>query len=372
MRYFLLLLTLIFLSCQMNKKQNSISWHMPSTLPAENGQDHIGVAGPTTGILNNTLIIAGGANFPSAMPWDGGQKAYQKEVYLYDISTNGELTFRSKQFFGDSIAYAANVSVGNQLYTAGGEREGKAIADVFIYRLENNELQRKSLSNLPQPLTNASITFLKDKLYVVGGENSENVSNSIYELDVKDKAARWKEVATLPKPLSHAVVLTDGLDNLFVLGGRKRNLNSKSDIYSEVYQITLANLEIKQLPSIPDQLAAGTGVFYQDRIYLFGGDNGATFHQVEKLIGQINLSSDGHDKEQLIAKKNHIQQNHPGFGKHVWVFDLKSKNWELANDIVGQSPVTTTAILYENKVIIPSGEVKAGVRTNQILLGEIK
>ena len=38
----------------------------------------------------------------------------------------------------------------------------------------------------------------------------------------------------------------------------------------------------------------------------------------------------------------------------------------------GLSPVTTTAIMKDQLIIIPSGEVRAGVRTNEILVGRLR
>ena len=52
--------------------------------------------------------------------------------------------------------------------------------------------------------------------------------------------------------------------------------------------------------------------------------------------------------------------------------NLKDEKWQSAAVILGESPVTTTAILYDNTIVIPSGEIRAGVRTNQILSGKMQ
>lgn len=368
-----LLFSILSFGCQMNKQNITIEWEVKDTLPNIENHKHIGVAGPITGIIDNKLVVIGGANFPEAMPWDGGIKRYQKDVYLYDINSNGALQYIKRQDFNDSLAYTANISLNNQIVSVGGERNGQATADVFVYYLENDSLIRQDLvyPDLPIPLTNGALTYINNTLYFVGGENADLVSNKIYALDLNNKDAKWEEFLELPKALSHTVFVNDSEGALYVIGGRKRNTNAKSDIYRDVYKIDVRSKNIQNLGELPEQLAAGTGLFYQGNILIFGGDNGSTFHQVEQLIADINLSSDEKKRKQLIEQKNTIQRAHPGFGKSVWIMDLVENTWQASTNIVGESPVTTTALLYNDLIVIPSGEVKAGVRTNQILVGKI-
>ncbi|WP_197053543.1 hypothetical protein [Sphingobacterium sp. T2] len=48
----------------MDSSPNYIDWKIVTTLPQEAGTLHLGLAGPVAGILDDKLIIAGGANFP--------------------------------------------------------------------------------------------------------------------------------------------------------------------------------------------------------------------------------------------------------------------------------------------------------------------
>jgi N-acetylneuraminic acid mutarotase len=70
----------------------------------------------------------------------------------------------------------------------------------------------------------------------------------------------------------------------------------------------------------------------------------------------------------LIDAKNKLQVNHPGFGRAVWRYDLKSDEWKRMGDLPSNGPVTTTAVVWGDMIILPSGEVKAGVRTPEILV----
>ena len=67
-----------------SKKVISIEWKTIAELPPFNNQSKsIGVAGPIVGVINNKLIVAGGANFPEKMPWQGGKKAYYNNIAIF-------------------------------------------------------------------------------------------------------------------------------------------------------------------------------------------------------------------------------------------------------------------------------------------------
>jgi N-acetylneuraminic acid mutarotase len=55
----------------------------------------------------------------------------------------------------------------------------------------------------------------------------------------------------------------------------------------------------------------------------------------------------------------------------VLLYDTRKDEWKAAGCISYDSPVTTTAVKWNNKIIIPGGEIKAGVRTPQILSAKI-
>lgn len=366
----IVVLSILLSSCQDKQGQVEVDWKLAGLLPAMNELPHLGLAGPITGVLVGKVLVAGGANFPDKMPWDGGAKFYQTDAYLYDI-TDDSLVYHSTISFPDTLAYAANVTGENAIYTIGGKNENGISKLVTKYVL-NDQLQIKSerLPSLPMALSNGSAVQVGDFLYFIGGENSELVSDKIYRLALEGGQS-WEEVLTLPYEVTHAVVVTDGKSKIFIAGGRKRNLNAKSDIYNQVLEVDLASNQIKEIAKLPQALAAGTGVFAQNRLILIGGDDASTFHRVEQLIGEINTSQDESLKNELIQAKNQIQRQHPGFSKEVMALNLENGAWEKLNPLIGESPVTTTAILHDGKIIIPSGESRAGVRTPQILIGTI-
>ena len=80
MKYFVIYLHIIFMlqSTQIaaqKKLKLPIQWQVATELPPlENQIKSLGFAGPIAGVIKDKLVIAGGANFPDAMPWLGGRK----------------------------------------------------------------------------------------------------------------------------------------------------------------------------------------------------------------------------------------------------------------------------------------------------------
>jgi len=369
----ILLLTVVLSSCSSAEKSKTIVWNNQTKLPANaDSSFHLGLAGPVAGMIGNKLLIAGGANFPGKMPWDGGAKHYATETYIYQVE-NGVLTFLTQSELKESVAYPGNCSVGQFLYVAGGENENGEVKSVKKFSLNGNTIQEEPLPDLPVALTNGSLVFASDNLYFVGGENQQQVSDKIYRLDLANLNGAWEEVLTLAYPVSNAVVVSDKKNKLYIAGGRMRNTDSLSTIYNQLFEVDLPSGSINKITDLPRPTAAGTGVWDDaGNILLFGGDHAETFHRVEALIAEISQTNDEVLKNKLNEEKAALQCQHPGFSPNTWSFNVHDKKWTKRDDIVGESPVTTTALWHQHSIIIPSGEIRAGVRTDQILIGHLQ
>lgn len=372
-RSLIFILSILLASCKGNQQNISIDWTIATELPPTDQKANIGIAGPIAGLIGDHLLVAGGANFPDGAPWDGGKKVYQNEAFLYRLSGD-TLLLDSTFTLPHAIAYPANVSQDGILYSAGGEDTLGAIDRVYTYQLHNQEqLEVQELPRLPIPLTNASIIYIDQALYLIGGENSKVVSDKIYKLDLTQPEQSWISWLDLPYALTHSVAVAGPDAKITIIGGRKRNENAKSTMYDRVLSINITDKSVKDLPKLPYALAAGTGVCTDNSDYIMiGGDDASTFHLAEQIIADISAETDSVKREALIIEKNTLQKTHPGFSKNVWKLNSESgEEWELISELTLQSPVTTTALLRGNHIIIPSGEIRAGVRTANILSGHL-
>lgn len=374
-------LLLVLTNCLIMAQRNKIiDWSVAATLPSVDGKTaNIGIAGAFSGISNDAMIIAGGANFPDAMPWNGGKKVYYNGLYV--LKKTGKKNFswyvKDKFHIEDSIAYGASVSSDSGIICIGGESTHGISDKVFsiLWNKAGKTPIKKNLAPLPFPLCNAAAVVVKNIVYVAGGETTGSVSDRFICLDLANTSAEWKELPALPFPVSHAVIAmqSNGIDDcIYLIGGRQRKTDGVSELYNTVYEFNLRTNRWAKKQSLPHTLSAGTSLSVgSNRILLFGGDKGETFHKVEELIAAISQENDVVKKQQLVQKKNQLQVSHPGFSDEVLCYCPKTDEWTTVGRIPFSVPVTTTAVNWNGYCFIPSGEIKAGVRTSQILMGKL-
>lgn len=349
-----------------------IHWDSYSALPALNGEISLGYAGPLVGITNNILVVAGGANFPDKMPWAGGAKKYYNRIFVSDI--NGNTPFIQNNSLPEAVAYSASCSTPLGIISAGGENEQGLLNRVFLLLWTGDSLQVNSLPDLPNAVTNAAAVTIGSKVFVAGGEIENSVSAYFLMLDVADTSKGWQYLKSIPHAVSHTILVAAGdKQHIYLLGGRKKNTNDISDLYNNVYEYSVAENSWTEKEPLPYALSAGTGAAIGEHyIALFGGDKGGTFHATEMLINKINNEKDSAEKQKLVEQKIQLQSGHPGFSNTVLLYDGKADKWCKADSIPFTTAVTTTAVRGGNTIFIPSGEIKAGVRTPQVLVGKIE
>lgn len=380
-------LILILFSMQMPieaiaQKQLTLHWQLAGKLPAEAdipvaGEEHKGVAGAVIGWYNNVLMVAGGANFPDALPWDGGKKKYHNQIHLFEKKENQFVSLATHDKLSIPVAYAANCITKYGIAAVGGENETGLLANAFLFKpsKEGRAVLIEQLPSLPVPTTSAAAVTIDDFIFIIGGETIQGTTTDCWKLDITDLDAGWKKIQALPIPLSFAYAGVYGIENnstIVVLGGRNKAASGISTFSKAVFSYHPTLDVWIEKASLPYAMSAGTSVSLTDEgILLFGGDRGETFSKVEQLLVAI-AKAEGKEKEALGQQKNQLQINHPGFSKDVLLYHPVSEKVKTIGAIPYPTPVTTTAILLNDYIVIPSGEIRAGVRTPHILMAEIK
>jgi cyclically-permuted mutarotase family protein len=335
-----------------------------------------GVAGPFAGFINGELIIAGGSNFPDSMPWQGGKKVYWNDIYIMHINKKGKCSWvnNGEYKLKENIAYGASVQMKEGIVCIGGENENGISKKVFL--LHGNDINKKIVStdlpNLPVPLTNLSAVGIGSDIYVAGGENNTEVSNYLFKLNIHQPSKGWIELATIPIRASHAVLVEGNKDlvsYIYLIGGRKKNANGISEFYSSTLEYDIEKNIWTRKKDLPFPVSAGIGIGgITSEIFFMSGDKGETFHKVETVIAAIAAEKDEVKKQQLIKEKNRLLMDHPGFSKDVLAYNVCKDEWRKVGQIPFASPVTTVAVKGDYKHYIPCGEIRAGIRTSQILV----
>jgi cyclically-permuted mutarotase family protein len=324
-------------------------------------------------------MVAGGANFTNGLPWKGGIKEYHDDIYLLKRSAGGTFTWEVSAIrLPLKLAYAASVTTSDGVIVIGGENGSGPVREVLWFSISEGHINIKKLPDLPIGISSGGAASIGSTLFLAGGLDLKGASANFFCLDLKALEEGWKQLPDLPVPVSHAVVVArdDGSGPcIYVIGGRNRT-GEISGFLASVWKYALKNgkwiteSEI-QMDGKPAGLSAGTGTAAgRHSIVMFGGDKGLIFNETERLNSAIE-QAEGDEKRVLLERKDSLLTHHPGFNRGVLVYNTLSKTWISAGEIPADGPVTTTAVGWEGLVIIPSGEIRPGIRTPGVLGVEI-
>lgn len=348
----------------------------PELPPALGDSVQPGLAGPVAGAHGNFVLVAGGANFENGLPWRGGQKKYHDEIFLMEKTASGKFDWKqSTESLPFPMAYPACLSTENGVLAIGGETEKGPIADVSLFSFQNGNVKRTNLPVLPVATSSAGAAFVDSTVFVAGGLTSEGATSAFYSLDLNQPEKGWRVLPEMPVALSHAVVVSqsDSTETcVYVIGGRNKT-SEVSTFLSSVWKYQPSKQKWTNEGDIISEgkslgLSAGTGVAVgEEHILLLGGDPGIFFNRTERLNIAIEKASEGGEKQKLWQEKDEMLSNHSGFSKDILAFNTRSKNWVKMDLISGESPVTTTAFVWNGTAVIPSGEVRPGIRTPKVI-----
>lgn len=382
-RKFLLIIVLIFLplkTISQKLRQTQINWSVWSELPIADGlEKQVGLAGASSGLSNDVMLIVGGSNFEDGIPWSGGQKKYFNDIYVVQKDGKNFIWAKKTYKLPFNLAYAATVSMPQGLVCIGGENENGISQKVLLlqWNIEKQTIDFHFLPDLPFGITNPSATILENKIFVMGGETKTETLNSFYQLNINSDNTQWQKLPDLPLALSHSVAVIQS-KNIYLLGGRAKTESGISKLSNKVFRFDPKKNEWKTIKNIADRnieipaLSAGVGVALgKDKILLIGGDKGNIFSQIEMYNAKIIQSKDENEKSSLQKEKVAILENHQGFSKDIYEYNIRKNSWTKFGEMPMITPVTTNLVKWGDVIFIPSGEIKPGIRTTNILIGKI-
>jgi N-acetylneuraminate epimerase len=315
-----------------------LEWNRLEPLPNPHG-----VAAPFAGVSGNSLIVAGGANFPAAKPWAGGTKVWHKDVWVLEQS-NGK--WKSAGPLAMPRAYGVSATYRDEVICAGGSDDTKHYDDVFTLAWRVGGPQMHTLPSLPQPLANACGAILDGTLYIAGGIATPSATNALstfFALDLE--TSRWRTLPSWPGPprmLAMAAV-QDGA--FFVVGGaslRPAERGPVREYLRDGYRFD-AKSGWRKIAELPFPVAAAPSpapTFGNDSFLVLASDDGSRAHMAPL-------------------------PEHPGFNAKVLAYNTKRDVWTQ----IGTNPaprVTVPVVRWNDRWIVPSGEVRPGVRSPEV------
>ena len=351
-----------------------IAWKKAGRLPDVGGKGNPGVAGAFIGVNNGVLIVAGGANFPNKMPWEGGIKVFHQKVFIFEKKEDSLQGVPISTNLPQLVAYGASVSTPVGLVCVGGENEDGALKTVFRlnWRPGKRNLEIQPLPSLPRPVSNALLATSNDRLYLAGGERDGRTVSDFLTLDLGNLAAGWRKLPNLPLAVSNAMggIQSNGDgDSFFIFGGRSSTADGLSTFHNEGFAYDIKHHTWQPRRPLPVGLSAGTGLAVGSTYLLtVSGDDGSTYRQVEGVSRELAAAPNA---DTLQARRSQLLSGHPGFGRSVLFYNTITDRWTHLGDFPGNGQVTTTAVRWGHELYIPSGEIRAGVRTPDIWRGTL-
>lgn len=321
----------------------------------------IGVAGPFVGANNGALIVAGGANFPYGPPWEGGEKVWHDDIYVLEQGANRWMTGLK---LDRPIAYGVSIETEQGLVIAGGCDSEKSYADVQLLNWDavDKKVMVEKLPALPRPTSFCKGVAIGSVVYVAGAQTSSDPRTAdaiMWKLDLSKPISqrKWTEVEPWPgTPRNKALIVAQkqgGKEYLFLFGGEY----STTDVHGEINRTYLRDVyrfdpaakpgsAWKRLSDLPKPLAASQGLAIGDsKILLISGSSGLHVYKPVDI--------------------------RPLFSTDVMAYDTVENKFSYAGEIP-LGIVTTTATIFDGDIVVPSGEIRPGIRTPLVQRLELK
>lgn len=317
----------------------SLHWSQLPLLP-----DALGVAAPFTGASGGALLVAGGANFPHGYPWQGGKKVWHDAVYAL-TTTNAE--WRLVGRLPRPLAYGISITTPDGVLCIGGSDVTRHYAEVFRLQFLAGKIEIKNLPALPVPLANAAGALVSQTIFVCGGSEQPgelSAMNRLFALNLGGVSPRWRELEPCPGKPRVLPVAAGMADTFYMAGGAALEPTNGHvarvylrDTWS--YQTGKGWRQLANLPK-PSVAAPSPAPGAAAEFFVVGGDDGslAGFQPVEK---------------------------HPGFPKTILAYDTIKNLWRTN----GEAPApraTVPVAWWQNRFVIPGGEMRPGVRSPEV------
>ena len=329
----------------------TIRWDSSLTLPDINGKPHPGLAGAFSGCIGDFLVIAGGANFPDATPWNGGTKTWWNTLYYKNLNDASSAWKEIKEALPSARAYGVSIPLTDGILCIGGCDAKQCYSEVFAIRMHNGKVEiDKNWPKLPVPLANMTGAKLGNKIFLAGGQEQmkpEAATSHFFMLDLSQPEKGWQTLESWPgKARGYAVsaIQNNGSDDCFYLfSGRNYQPDGAMEVLTDGF---VYNPRLKQWKKLSGEfpVMAGTALAVGSHHILFLGG-------VEKLIP-------GSD-------------THPGFSHQVLAYHTITNTQTITAISEVPIAVTTNLVSHGKTHYITSGEIKPGVRTSAILRFEV-
>ena len=217
----------------------------------------------------------------------------------------------------------------------------------------SSDVERTRYPPLPEPCAFGQAALVGDQVYLAGGQRGSGLDSAManfWMLDLSRSDAgdefAWEVLPSWPgetRAFNLTVSQHNGYhDCVYVISGRRMD-GDQVQFLQDVWEYTPAKRTWRRRQDVPRcvmaGVAAGSG---QSHIFVLGGADGSRFHRADEL-----------------------RDEHPGFPLQALAYHTITDTWTSAGPMPANH-VTTIAVPWDGRIIIPSGEVRPRVRSPAI------
>jgi len=305
--------------------------------------DREGFASPFAGGHDGALLVAGGANFPDKRPWEGGTKVWYDNVFVLEKPDGA---WQTAGRLPRPLAYGVSITANDGVVCLGGSDAQRHYADVFLLRWIAGRLETSPLPPLPKPRANFCGALVGNTIYVAGGTETPDSTvalKSFWALDLNCAQPQWQELDPWPGPGRMLAVAAVQDKAFFLVSGVALAADAQgkaartylNDAYR--YQPERGWRRVADLPQPVVAAPTPAPALGQSTFLVLGGDDGskASFQPVAL---------------------------HPGFPKTILAYHTITDTWKTLGEMPA-AHVTTPLVRWGEDFVMPSGEVRPGVRS---------
>lgn len=390
-----------------NSDLKDVAWQQMPPLPPAPGQPvQAGVAGAFVGVSANALLVAGGANYPLPRV-EGGPKIYHRDVYILDQTADGAMQWRVDPSFNlpQARGYGGSITTTEGLVCIGGSDNAQSTTSVLLLRWNpaSETLTSEAWPSLPEPAVDIAATLIGKKIFVAGGKSAlsgrdNRSTRNFWMLDtsLRHRAGEfyWRRLPPLPgPPRSKAILVAQsvhGVEKLFLFSGRTEEPGKATQFLTDTHVYDLARGRWDELRPVASGLSegtqgrsvmVGTGVALPSgAIAIFGGSDGNLYDVSDEMNrhiataqAELDAATNPQQRADLARKlavhaeaRKQFVTKFPGFSRDVLLYQPEADRWQKVGEFPSLPPVTTTAVVWNGRILIPSGEIAPGVRTSTV------
>lgn len=342
------------------------------SLPAIDGAANPGVAGAFIGKVGDRIILAGGSNFSQGAPWEGGEKQFEDAVYLLTPSGGAykcELVADAKLPAG--VAHGCAAAAGRSLYCFGGQTADAESRAVYALTPAGNSVRVDAVGELPEGFRPAAALAYKEEIYVHGVKDD---ANAFWRFS--PASAKWTQLAACPGAVRSAgpafAAQHNGRENAMYLIGGRHQKEGEFLIYSDVWEYlplsdrwqARGDATVDGKPVVV--MYAQAVPYGSGHVLVLGGDDGRELVLRAALERAIGQAATPQEAEALRAELREAFTAHEGFSKEVLAYHAITDTWVSLGEAQTGFPAVTTAVVTGDEIVIPSGEIRPGVRTPDV------